>query len=74
MGSPGVSAVRCERICVNPKSPALLVSSTRPDAARALLADAGWTDASLLDVSVIPGAALRGAARPTAAPTTEVHA
>ena len=55
----------------------LVVASTRPDAARALLAEAGWPDAPVLDIAAAepaPFAADRARLHPTSAPTTEVHA
>jgi RND superfamily putative drug exporter len=61
----------------------LVVTSTHPDAARALLADAGWPGTPVLDITVPPGAlrATRrdadpadGAAPTTDSSTTEVHA
>ncbi|MCR2810830.1 MULTISPECIES: MMPL family transporter [unclassified Microbacterium] len=58
---------------------ALIVASASPEAARGLLADAGWPDAPVLDVtvtrrthSVHPTEST--STRPTAVPTTEVHA
>ncbi|HWM16345.1 MAG TPA: MMPL family transporter [Microbacterium sp.] len=47
----------------------LIVSAGRADAARALLADAGWPGAPILDITVSTGTT-----RPISAPTTEVHA
>ena len=55
----------------------LVVASTRPDAARALLAEAGWPDAPVLDITAAkpaPFAVAPSTMQPTAAPTTEVHA
>ncbi|GAA3215213.1 MMPL family transporter [Microbacterium terregens] len=57
----------------------LVVACAHPDAARALLADAGWPDAPVLDVTVTtrahPASSLDSIPpRPTAVPTTEVHA
>ena len=63
----------------------LVVASTHPDAARALLDDAGWPDSPVLDITISPGTgALRatrrdgnafdGAAPTTDSSPTEVHA
>ena len=60
----------------------LVVASTHPDAARELLADAGWPGTPVLDITVPPGAlrATRrdadadGAAPTTDSSPTEVHA
>ncbi len=56
----------------------LLVASTHPDAARALLADAGWTDSPVLDLTAHSGSPRRDAASDaallTVVPTTEVKA
>jgi RND superfamily putative drug exporter len=51
----------------------LLVASANPDAARALLLDAGWPSAPVIDISVRNGA-VPHITRPNAAPTSEVHA
>jgi len=57
----------------------LVVSSTHPDAARTLLADAGWTAAPVLDITIPPGPGPTRVSRRDAAPLTdssptEVHA
>jgi RND superfamily putative drug exporter len=67
----------------------LIVASTHPDAAQALLADAGWPGTFVLDIAAPPGAAaartlrrdavatsdaLDGAEPPTDSSPTEVHA
>ena len=63
----------------------LVVASTHPDAARALLDDAGWPDSPVLDITISPGTgalratrrdadALDGAAPTTDSSPTEVHA
>ncbi len=55
----------------------LIVASTRPDAARALLAEAGWRDAPVLDIAAAeptPFPDRPSTAGSTSAPTTEAHA
>ncbi|SFS15380.1 putative drug exporter of the RND superfamily [Microbacterium sp. cf046] len=50
----------------------LIVASTHPEAARSLIADAGWPDSPILDVSVRRGAVESGPSRPAAAPATDL--
>ena len=49
----------------------LVVSSTHPDAARILLADAGWPEAPVLDITMPPAAAPTPASRRDAGPLTD---